>query len=338
MSHLKNRRFSLDSSVSVDGAGHFGIRKGGHIFGNKKSRHSHGLDDGQLQIHDLNHSFNSHMSLRKQTIAEENHERADGLINNHSSQKHDKSFHRLFPEIPEGENLTHTFTCALQKEVLYHGKLFISENHVCFFSSVLLKETKVVIPVSSVRKVKKHNSALYMLTIQTADEEKHTFVSFRKCEVCHTLLLNLCSHAQESANNSPHLSSAENEADHDMKSSYSSLEESMDHDFSHMDVDDSFAHMSSEGSTHHGSLTDEGNTEVSWIWRIREIVMQFFYIREIRGLSILFYIYVMLLVLLLCASGYIGQRITALEEQLNSLGSLTDVTSHHRENQTPVFT
>lgn len=35
------------------------------------------------------------------------------------------------------------FTCALQKEVLYHGKLFVSEHHVCFHSSVLLKETKV---------------------------------------------------------------------------------------------------------------------------------------------------------------------------------------------------
>ena len=38
------------------------------------------------------------------------------------------------------------FTCALQKEVLYHGKLFVSEHHVCFHSSVLLKETKVWTP------------------------------------------------------------------------------------------------------------------------------------------------------------------------------------------------
>lgn len=36
------------------------------------------------------------------------------------------------------------FTCALQKEVLYHGKLFVSEGHVCFHSSVLLKDTKVM--------------------------------------------------------------------------------------------------------------------------------------------------------------------------------------------------
>lgn len=35
------------------------------------------------------------------------------------------------------------FTCALQKEVIYHGKMYVSQHHVCFHSSVLLKETKV---------------------------------------------------------------------------------------------------------------------------------------------------------------------------------------------------
>lgn len=46
------------------------------------------------------------------------------------------------------------FTCALQKEVLYHGKLYISENNVCFFSSVLLKETKVSAVVKAFWKIR----------------------------------------------------------------------------------------------------------------------------------------------------------------------------------------
>lgn len=37
------------------------------------------------------------------------------------------------------------------------------------------------------------------------------------------------------------------------------------------------------------------------------------------------------LVLLLLVSGYIGLRMLALQEQLNSLGALTDWSSHHRE-------
>lgn len=41
------------------------------------------------------------------------------------------------------------FTCALQKEILYQGKLFISENWICFFSKVFGKDIKVCKGVSS---------------------------------------------------------------------------------------------------------------------------------------------------------------------------------------------
>lgn len=35
------------------------------------------------------------------------------------------------------------YVCALQKEVPYHGRLYITDTNACFHSSVLLKETKV---------------------------------------------------------------------------------------------------------------------------------------------------------------------------------------------------
>lgn len=339
---LKSRRFSLDSSVSLDAVGPLGGRRGSTKFSGKKSRQSHSLDDARLEIHELNHSLNSSMSLRKQTIAEENPDRQDGLISNSSYPKHNKTFHKLFPEIPEGEYLTETFTCALQKEVLYHGKLFVSENNVCFHSSVLLKDTKVVIPVSSVREVKKHNSALSMLSIQVADGEKYSFVSLRNRDICYRLLQAVCSLAQgESVTSSPHLSSAENEADHDPPSSYSSLEDSLDHDRSRQGslcLNDGFPQMSSEdptrcSSTRQSSITDEDNIAVSWIWSIVEGVVPLLLFRELRNLSVLFYFYMMLMVVLLFVSGYIGLRIIALEEELKSLGALTELSLHLKEYQ-----
>ncbi|KAA0719557.1 GRAM domain-containing protein 2B HCV NS3-transactivated protein 2 [Triplophysa tibetana] len=74
-----------------------------------------------------------------------------------SFKNHYTTFQKLFPEIPE--DLKHVFTCALQKEVIYHGKMFVSQHHVCFHSSVLLKETKLVIVISSVQSIKKKNKA-----------------------------------------------------------------------------------------------------------------------------------------------------------------------------------
>ncbi|XP_058471283.1 GRAM domain-containing protein 2B-like isoform X3 [Solea solea] len=336
---LKGRRFSLDSSV-LDGVGVFGLRRGSSSI-SKKSRPSKSLDEARLKIHDFNQNLSSNMTLRDQTIAEEDLHQAQEL-NSHSLQKHNKSFHKLFQEISEGENLTDMFTCALQKEVLYHGKLYISENHACFHSSVLLKDTKVVIPVSSVTAVKKHSSALSMLSIQTADGDKFTFVSLRNREICYKLLQSVCSYVQQATpgGDSPPLSSADNEADRDAVSSYSSLEDSIDHNLRRQhsfDLGD-FPQISSESPTrcssaHQSILTGEDDQALSWIWKLTEKVFSFFLLREIRNLSVLFYIFIMLIALLLLVSGYIGLRIVLLEEQLNSLGALTELSLHHKEYQ-----
>ncbi|CAN9503389.1 unnamed protein product [Ophioblennius macclurei] len=259
-------------------------------------------------------------------------DRSDGPIHNHSFQKHNKSFHKVFPDIPEDEKLTHTFTCALQKEVLYHGRLFVSENHVCFYSSVLLKDTKVVIPHSSVREVKGHSSALSTLSIQTADGEKYSFVSLRGRQMCYKLLQRLCSHAQSfSPPSSPHLSSAENEAD--QMSSYSSIEDP-DQESSSGSVQ-----LPSEGSMGHNSTdqnslnNDEHKGESSWIWSATERIKSSVVFNETDNLSIIFYIYLFLLVMLLLVSSYIGLRLLSLEEQLNSLGGLIEFSSNHRPYQ-----
>ncbi|KAA8587240.1 hypothetical protein FQN60_016102 [Etheostoma spectabile] len=246
--NAKCRRFSLDSSVCLDGVGLLTARRGSSRFGSKESKKS--LDEARQEVQKF--SPNSSTALRETSIAE----RSDGPVSNN-------------------------------KEVLYHGKLFVCENYVCFHSSVLLKDTKVVIPVSSITGVKKQHSALSMMSIQTADREKYSFVSLRNREVCYRLIQAACSHAQEeSVNGSPHVSSAENEVDHDVASSYSSLEDSVDLS---VPLDNGFPQMSSEGpsgcsSTRQNSLTDEDD----------------------RGE----------VVLLLLGSGYIGLRILALEEQL----------------------
>ncbi|XP_018586883.2 GRAM domain-containing protein 2B-like isoform X2 [Scleropages formosus] len=174
------------------------------------------LEESQLGTQDLN----KHQSkpIRAQTFDSETHsEKPEAPETRSSFIKHNKTFHRLFRDIPESEELTHSFTCALQKEVLYHGKLYVSENYLCFHSSVLLKETKVVVPVANVRAVKKQNTALVVpnaLSVRTADGEKYLFTSLRNRESCYKLLCSVCLHVEDrSANSSPQVSSAENGLD-----------------------------------------------------------------------------------------------------------------------------
>ncbi|XP_028987926.1 GRAM domain-containing protein 2B-like isoform X2 [Betta splendens] len=328
---FKNRKFSLDSSFSADGDGVLVVRKSSSSrFSGKKPKPS--LDDARAEIQELHRDLNANVSQRKPAAAEDGPERSDELISSHSFQKLNKSFHKLFPDIPEGESLIQSFTFALQKEILYHGKLFVSENHVCFHSSVLLRDTKAAIPVSSITEVKKHNAALSMLTIHTASE-KFSFVSLRNRDLCYKLLRSVCSHAQRERPGSGgrQTPTAEDDAGGDVAFSSSSLDDNTDQDLSKQQgfhLDNGFAHVPGRGPTRYdSSVTDDGRATVSWLQSFIETVADF------EHMSMFFYIYVMLMVVLVLVSGYIGLRIVALEEQLNSLGALTELSLQYREHQ-----
>ncbi|XP_041698592.1 GRAM domain-containing protein 2B [Coregonus clupeaformis] len=325
--NLKHRKLSLDSSVSLEnggGGGSLGHRRGSRS--KKSGEKTKRLEEAQMEIQERGHSLNRSNSLRSQTIEEDSFHRPDGAIAKNSFVKYNKTFHKLFRDIPTEEKVTHAFTCALQKEVLYHGKLFVSVNYVCFYSSVLLKDTKVVVQVSSVKEVKKQNSALSMLSIRTTDGNKYSFVSLRNRRVCYEILQSVCTQAQllgeqgESGNSSPHFS-GENGVD------------GVD-----QDIDTISSHSSRENSVERSLpievvYPDLPSRADSWVWIVTERVITLLLIRELRNLNVLLSIYLFLVVLLLLSSGYIGLRIVALEEQLSSLGALPEFSIHLREDQ-----
>ncbi|XP_031415926.1 GRAM domain-containing protein 2B-like isoform X2 [Clupea harengus] len=252
----------------------------------------------------------------------------------------------MFPEIPEEEDLTHAFTCALQKEVVYHGKLYVSSQHICFYSSVLLKATKVIIEAESIQAVKKKNTAKVVpnaLSIITSNGDKYMFVSLRNRDVCFRLILTMCPQIQvNSEMNSTQISPASIDPEMDMISNYSSQDESVSRRTS---VDDplpfgssyTYADLTkpslewprtrssprSSISKDDHSTEDEdaaGGSRMSFEW---EKIKSFFSVRESRMNSLIL-LYVLLVVLLLLSSGYIGLRIVALEEHLSALSSVQE--------------
>ncbi|NXU55083.1 GRM2B protein, partial [Turnix velox] len=122
-------------------------------------------------------------------------------------------FHKLFLDVPNDEPLKQSFTCALQKEILYQGKLFLSENWICFHSKVFGKDTKISIPVLSVTVLKKTKTALLVpnaLIIATVTD-RYMFVSLLSRDTTYKLLKSICRHLENtSMGNSPNPSSAEN--------------------------------------------------------------------------------------------------------------------------------
>ncbi|XP_068167412.1 GRAM domain-containing protein 2B isoform X2 [Antennarius striatus] len=132
----------------------------------------------------------------------------------HYSQlsKSNCQYHKIFKEISKEEQLRQSYTCALQKDILYQGRMFISDHWICFHSKVFGKDTKIAIPVVSVTHIKKTKTAILVpnaLVIATSND-RYVFVSFLSRDNTYKILMSVCLHLEEkSPCSSPIPSSAE---------------------------------------------------------------------------------------------------------------------------------
>lgn len=64
-------------------------------------------------------------------------------------QKESAQFQKLF-NLPSNEDLIDSFSCAIQKSILLHGRLYCSQNFICFHSNIFGHTTSLSIPISQV--------------------------------------------------------------------------------------------------------------------------------------------------------------------------------------------
>ncbi|XP_064986812.1 BAG-associated GRAM protein 1-like isoform X2 [Musa acuminata AAA Group] len=53
-------------------------------------------------------------------------------------------------KLPSDEVICHSYSCALERSFLYHGRMYVSAWHICFHSNVFSKQMKVVIPFGDI--------------------------------------------------------------------------------------------------------------------------------------------------------------------------------------------
>lgn len=61
--------------------------------------------------------------------------------------------------LPPDEVVEHSYSCALERSFLYHGRMYVSSWHICFHSNVFSKQMKVIIPFDDVDEVKRSQHA-----------------------------------------------------------------------------------------------------------------------------------------------------------------------------------
>ncbi|XP_055011326.1 GRAM domain-containing protein 2A-like [Boleophthalmus pectinirostris] len=113
--------------------------------------------------------------------------------------KYNSQYHKLFQTVPKEEILMKVYSCALLRDILLQGRLYISRHWLCFYANLFGKDIKVCIPVVSVRLVKKHKTAGLVpnglaITIDTG--QKYVFVSLLSRDSVYDVLRRICTHLQ----------------------------------------------------------------------------------------------------------------------------------------------
>ncbi|XP_065544689.1 GRAM domain-containing protein 2A isoform X1 [Lathamus discolor] len=133
-----------------------------------------------------------------------------------AASKYNSQYHKLFKDIPTEESVLKVCSCALQRDILIQGRLYISPNWLCFYANLFGKDIKVVIPVVSVQLIKKHKTARLLpngLAITTNASRKYIFVSLISRDSVYDVLRRVCTHLQVSSKKSLSLKELTEEPD-----------------------------------------------------------------------------------------------------------------------------
>lgn len=110
-----------------------------------------------------------------------------------ASNKRNKDFHQLFRSVPEDDYLIEDYSAALQRDILLHGRLYVSEGHICFSSNILGWVTNLVISFDEVVSVEKKSTAVIFpnaIVISTLNA-RNTFASFVARDSTYELLIGI---------------------------------------------------------------------------------------------------------------------------------------------------
>ncbi|CCE86566.1 Piso0_005062 [Millerozyma farinosa CBS 7064] len=110
-----------------------------------------------------------------------------------ASKKRNQEFHHVFKNIPPDERLIHDLSCALSKDILVQGRMYLSEHYICFNSNILGWVTNLTIPFHEVIKIEKKSTAVLFpngIVIRTL-HRKYVFATFLSRDSTFLLITNI---------------------------------------------------------------------------------------------------------------------------------------------------
>ncbi|KAJ3054945.1 Protein Aster-B [Rhizophlyctis rosea] len=105
-----------------------------------------------------------------------------------------RKFVRVFTEIEaEVDFLTAAFSCAMERDMLWQGKLYLTSLHMCFYGKIFAKSAKVIIHFKDITAIEKKTTAgMFPTAIRvTTVNAKYVFASFLRREAAYSEMLHL---------------------------------------------------------------------------------------------------------------------------------------------------
>ncbi|CAL8111389.1 unnamed protein product [Orchesella dallaii] len=102
-------------------------------------------------------------------------------------------FKKIFKDLPLKERLIVDYSCALQKEILLQGRMYVSQNYVSFYANIFGWETQTSISFKEIESITKEKTALIIpnaIQISTMTE-KFFFSSFVTRDTTYVMLFKL---------------------------------------------------------------------------------------------------------------------------------------------------
>ncbi|XP_041980285.1 protein Aster-B-like [Aricia agestis] len=106
-------------------------------------------------------------------------------------------FRRLFKDLPDDERLIVDYSCALQRDILAHGRLYASQTHLCFYASIFGWETSLTLRWKDVTAITKEKTALVIpnAILVCTETEKHFLTSFSGRDKAYLMLFRVWQNA-----------------------------------------------------------------------------------------------------------------------------------------------
>ncbi|KAI9204558.1 uncharacterized protein BJ171DRAFT_618603 [Polychytrium aggregatum] len=94
--------------------------------------------------------------------------------------KRNQDLHNLLKSVPKTDFLIDALSCALQKDIAVQGKLYLTQNRLCFHSNILSFVTVLVIEISDILSIVRKNSPFYSSIVVTTGDGTYTFKTIMK--------------------------------------------------------------------------------------------------------------------------------------------------------------